>query len=466
MLFIYNTLTRKKETFKPRHKNEVAMFVCGITPYDSPHIGNLRTFINYDLIARYLRFKKYNLFYLQNITDIDDKILQRALERGVNWKDIGRQYFKELQVVQKKMNINSVNKYAKATNHIGEIIKQINTLLKKKYAYESNGTIFFDVERFKEYGKLSRQSLKALQKAERTEDDANKKHSYDFVLWKPKKPGEPFWKSPFGPGRPGWHIEDTAITEHYFGPQYDIHGGAMDLIFPHHECEIAQQEASSGKKPFVKYWLHSGFVNINGEKMSKSLGNFITAKEVLEKYNPNVIRFMMISAHYRSPINYSEKSISQTQNTLENIYDFSERIKSYKPNRDAKKSKGVHVFIKQFFENMDDDFNTPKAIASLFELITFTNKLVSKDLLSKEDKRMVLAFLKNVEKIFGVKFSAKKAAERISQDVLDMLSNRERFRREKNWQEADMVRQAILSRGYAVEDTPEGQKLKKVEIEN
>lgn len=459
MLYIHNTLTRKKEIFKPRHKNKVAMFVCGITPYDSPHIGNLRTFVNYDLIAKYLRFKGYDLFYLQNITDIDDKIIQRSKERGENWKQLGKKYFKELQVVQKQANINSVDKYAKATDHIDDIIKQIKTLLRKKYAYEINGAVFFNVKKFKEYGKLSKQSLRTLQKAERTEEDTDKKHPYDFALWKPKKAGEPFWQSPFGPGRPGWHIEDTAITEHYFGSQYDLHGGAIDLIFPHHECEIAQQEAASGKKPFVKYWLHSGFLNVNGEKMSKSLGNFITAKEALEKYDPNAVRFMMISAHYRSPINYTDDSIFQARNTLEKICVFSERLSSCAAT-EAAPSKEINIFIKRFFENMDDDFNTPKAIASLFELIAYANKQIDKNLLSKEDKREIRAFLKNIEKIFGVKLS-KKTEEKIPQNILNILSAREKFRNEKNWQEADRMREAILSNGYTVEDTQEGPKLKK-----
>lgn len=461
MLYVYNTLSRKKEVFKPRHKNKVAMFVCGITPYDSPHIGNLRTFVNYDLIAKYLRFKGYDLFYLQNITDIDDKIIQRAGEKEENWKRLGKRYFKELQDVQKKVNVNSVNKYAKATDHIDDIIKQIKTLLKKKYAYESGGGIFFDITKFKEYGKLSGQSLKALQKAERTEEDADKKHPYDFALWKPKKTGEPSWPSPFGPGRPGWHIEDTAITEHYYGSQYDLHGGALDLIFPHHECEIAQQEAASGKKPFVKYWLHSGFLNVNGEKMSKSLGNFITAKKALEKYEPNAVRFMMISVHYRSPINYSKDTIFQAQNTLEKIYDFSDKLSIRALAKQSKSTdKEINIFIKIFFENMDDDFNTPKAIASLFELITYINKRITKNPLSKEEQREICAFLKNVEKIFGVKLSRKKE-KKIPQDVLNLLSDREKFRKEKNWPEADKAREAILSRGYIVEDTTEGQKFKK-----
>src|SRR3989344_6060307 len=277
MLKIYNSLTNKKEVFRPRKSKLVNMFVCGITPYDSPHIGNFRAAIVYDLLARYLRFAGYDVFYLQNVTDIEDK----------NWKEIGDHYFKEYLTVGKKLNIKSVTKYAKATSHIKKIIGQIETLIKKGYGYEKNGSVYFEVGKFKNYGQLSRQNLKKLYAGVRLEEDPNKKHPYDFVLWKARteadKKYEPSWNSPWGKGRPGWHIEDTAISEHYFGPQYDLHGGAVELKFPHHEAEVAQQESASGKTPFVKYWAHCGILLINGEKKAKSLGNFITGKDMAER---------------------------------------------------------------------------------------------------------------------------------------------------------------------------------------
>ena len=306
MLKIYNSLTDKKEIFKPRKDKQVDMFVCGITPYDCPHIGNFRVAINYDVRARYLRSRGYKVFYLQNITDIDDKIIKAAREKNMPWQKIAEHYFKEHIEVSKRLNIKSISKYAKATRHMKEIICQIQTLMKKGCAYEKNGSVYFEVGKFKDYGKLSRQNLAKLHKSTRLEEDANKKHPYDFVLWKAVKQNEPSWRSPWGLGRPGWHIEDTAISEHYFGTQYDIHGGATELKFPHHEAEIAQAESSSGKKPFVKYWPHAGLLMVNGEKMSKSLGNFITGKEMVEKYGADNFRFMIISSHYRSIINYAE----------------------------------------------------------------------------------------------------------------------------------------------------------------
>ena len=365
MLKIYNSLSNKKEVFEPRRGKRVNMFVCGITPYDSPHIGNFRAAIVYDLLARYLRFAGYDVFYLQNVTDIDDKIIKSAKTQDKNWKEIGDHYFKEYLTVGKKLNIKSVTKYAKATSHIKKIIGQIETLIKKGYGYEKNGSVYFEVGKFKNYGQLSRQNLKKLYAGVRLEEDPNKKHPYDFVLWKARteadKKYEPSWNSPWGKGRPGWHIEDTAISEHYFGPQYDLHGGAVELKFPHHEAEVAQQESASGKTPFVKYWAHCGILLINGEKMSKSLGNFITGKDMAERYDPDYFRFMIVSAHYRSPIDYSEKLIRQAKTNLESIRNFAREL------RKIKQKTGAHfdaaAFKKQFLQAMDDDFNTPKALA-------------------------------------------------------------------------------------------------------
>ena len=459
-MLIYDTLTKKKKVFRPRDKKRVNMFVCGITPYDSPHIGNIKTFLNYDIVANYLRFKGYNLFYLQNITDIDDKIIKRSNEQNTSCEKLSQKYFKELEDTLKILNVSSVNKYAKATDHIKEIIKQIEKLIKKGYAYENNGTVFFDVLKFKDYGKLSKQKLNKLKKAERTEEDANKKHPYDFVLWKARKLDEPYWESPFGPGRPGWHIEDTAITEHYFGSQYDIHGGGMDLIFPHHECEIAQQESASGKKPFVRQWMHSGFINVNGEKMSKSLGNFITAKEVLEQYDANVVKFMMLSAHYRSPIDHTNKLIEQSKSSFQKINDFFDRLKNYKA-KEEKRSKVIKKDIDKFFSEMDNDFNTPKALASVFNLIKTANSQMDKNILSKEDAKKISLFLKDVEKIFNIKITSIKK-EPLPKDIKNMLEARKIAREDKNWEESDSIRESLLKRGYKVEDILGEQKIKKI----
>ncbi len=460
-MHIYDTLTKKKKVFRPRNKKRVEMFVCGITPYDSPHIGNLRSFLNYDMIANYLRKKGYKLTYIQNITDIDDKIIKKAQEENTTCKKISEKYFSELKQILKKLNINSVDKYAKATDYIDQIIKQIEVLIKKGYAYQSGGDVFFDVTKFKEYGKLSGQKLSKLKKAKRTEEDKNKKHPYDFALWKAKKIREPFWNSPFGPGRPGWHIEDTAITQHFFGPQYDIHGGGIDLIFPHHECEIAQQEAASGKKPFVRYWVHSGFVNIKGEKMSKSLGNIIPASLVLEKYSPELIRFTLLSVHYRSPVDYSDKIFKTAKNALEKIYEFSERLEKYKPKDEKKECKVIKNQIKSFFLSMDDDFNTPKAFAAFFNVIKKANLKIDKNTLSKKDIKNIKKFFSDFEDIFKIK-TKKTKTQKIPDDIKQLLKARQKAREEKNWNESDKIRDALLKRGWQVQDTKDGQIIKKI----
>ncbi len=450
MLKLYNTLNNKKQVFKPRTDKKVRMFVCGITPYDSPHIGNMRTFISYDVLARYLRFWDYDVFYLQNVTDIDDKIITASAKLGISWREVSNRYFAEFQSVSKALNITGVTKYAKATHSIQEIIKQIHLLIKKGYAYESNGSVYFEVRKFKRYGALSHQKLEKLHASERLEKDGNKKHPYDFVLWKAKKEGEPSWKSPWGHGRPGWHIEDTAISEKYFGPQYDIHGGAGELKFPHHEAEIAQQESASGKKPMVKYWVHSGILKINGEKMSKSLGNFITGTQIIKDYNPDDFRFMVISAHYRSLIDYNEQLITQAHKTLASIRQFAQKLKV------AKSKTGtvldVEPYAKKFFTAMDDDLNTPVALAIIFILMRDAR---SKEPLSLLSARSILAFLKAAEQIFGVTFT-KTVKRIIPQDIMEKAQLRETFRKMGKWAEADVLRDTIAGAGYAVKDIPGG----------
>ena len=453
MLKIYNSLTNKKEIFQPRKSKRVNMFVCGITPYDSPHIGNFRAAIVYDLLARYLRFAGYDIFYLQNITDIDDKIVRAAKEKNKGWKEIGDYYFKEYLAIGKKLNITSVTKYAKATAHIKEIIAQIETLIKKGYAYEKNGSVYFEVSKFKNYGNLSRQNLKKLYTGARLEEDQNKKHAYDFVLWKAKKDGEPFWPSPWGNGRPGWHIEDTAISEHYFGPQYDLHGGAVELKFPHHEAEVAQQESASGKKPFVKYWAHCGILLINGKKMSKSLGNFIAGKEMVEKYDPDYFRFMIVSAHYRSPIDYSEKLIHQAKTNLENIRNFARELKKIKQKTGA--PFDIADFKKQLSQAMDDDFNTPKALAVIFKTMRQANTLLSRGKLSTDAAKEIISFLKNAEAIFGVSFTKIKTGK-IPPHIKELAEKRELFRKEKRWAEADAIREQIQKERYEIKDSGKG----------
>src|SRR3989338_8336759 len=331
MLKVYNTLSRKKEVLKPfdsAQGKKLTLFVCGVTAYDLSHIGHARTYIAFDMIVKYLRQKGLDVFYLQNVTDVDDKIIQRAKELGGNPRALARKFEKEYRADMKKLGVNAVTQYARATDYIPEIISQVERLLKKGYAYEIEGDgIYFDISKFKEYGKLSRRTSEQAQDAvSRIDESVRKLNKGDFALWKLSKPGEPKWKSPWGWGRPGWHIEDTAITEQFFGPQYDVHGGGVDLKFPHHEAEIAQQEAASGKKPFVKIWAHTGFLINKDQKMSKSLGNFETVHELLKKYPKEVLRFYLLSSYYRSPLDYSDKMFKQSQAAVSRIADFIQRL--------------------------------------------------------------------------------------------------------------------------------------------
>jgi len=468
MLKLYNTLSRKKEVFRPRKNKKVNIFVCGPTVYDLSHIGHARTYIVFDVIVKYLSEKGYDVFYLQNITDIDDKIIKRAKEKKVSPQKLARDFEKEYLKDTKSLKINSVTKYARATAHVKEIVSQVERLLKKGYAYQIEDGTYYDISKFKDYGKLSRRTvLQAEDAVSRIDESKEKKNKGDFCLWKRSKPVEPSWPSPRGPGRPGWHIEDTAIAEKYFGSQYDIHGGARDLIFPHHEAEIAQMEAVSGKSPMVKYWLHSGFLTVRGQKMAKSLGNFITIRDFLKKHSPRLLRFLVIKNHYRSPIDYNEKVIQQTKKELERIDEFIIKLKTRGPkcktkDRGQKLIESLILKTKEEFEKaMDDDFNTPKAIASIFNLVNKGNSLITQNELDSDSAKNVLEFLKKVDKVFGFIFW-EKPKEKIPENVLKLIRERERYRKENQWKLADEIRKKIKTLGYWVEDTKKGPKVKRL----
>ena len=461
-LKLYNTLTRKKETFKPIKDKRVNLFVCGITPYDYAHIGHAKTYVQFDVIAKYLRYKGYNVFYLQNVTDIDDKIIQRAKEKKVKPIDLARNFEKEYQKDMKELGVDSVNKFARATDHIKEIIKQVKLLMDKGYAYSiENDGIYFNLGKFPEYGKLSgRKSTEAEDAVTRIDESVEKINKGDFCLWKKSKKDEPSWQDPwFNGGRPGWHIEDTAITEKEFGFQYDMHGGARDLIFPHHEAEIAQMEASSGKKPFVKYWLHTGFLNVKRQKMAKSLGNFITVKDALKKYDAKVLRFFYLSAHYRSPIDFSEESLEQAKNSLERLNDFIAKVKDRKE-KDARTSSGINSVDdekliektkKEFQKYMDDDFDTPKALAVIFDFVKEANKKGG----GKKSYELMLEF----DKIFNV-FTAEEA--KLSPEIRKLVAEREEARKRKNFEKADKIREDLKKKGYVLEDLKNGVRVKRL----
>jgi len=467
MLKLYNTLSRKKQVFRPRKKKKINIFVCGPTVYDFSHIGHARTYIAFDTIVKYLREKGYNVFYLQNITDIDDKIIKRAKQKKISWKKLANKFEKEYLKDIKSLKIDSVTKYARATDHIKEIISQVKRLIKRGFGYKIADGIYYDIRRFKDYGKLSgRTATMAEDSVSRIDESKKKRNPGDFCLWKFSKPGEPKWKSPWGWGRPGWHIEDTAITERYFGPQYDIHGGARGLIFPHHEAEITQMEAVSGKSPLVRYWLHTGFLTIEGRKMSKSLGNFITIRELLKKTLPRILRFLMIKTHYRSPINYTKKLLLQTKKEIERIDEFINKIQKQTKRTGAGKvkknlnSKPILKANKEFDKAMDDDFNTPLALSSVFRLVNKGNLLLDKGRLTPVDARDILKFFEKIDRIFSLDLVKIKKIK-IPQKVRRLVKEREDYRKKKEWKRADKIRKEIKKLGYLIEDIKEGTKIKK-----
>ena len=448
MLKIYNTLTRKKEEFKPLKDNKVNIFVCGITPYDYAHIGHAKTYLQFDLIVKYLIYKKYKVFYLQNITDIDDKIIKRAKELNTSFDKLAKEYEKYYHEDMKSLKINSVDKYARATDYIKDIVSQVERLVKKGYAYKISDGYYFDLSKFKDYGKLSgRTTLGEEDAVSRIDENTEKKNKGDFCLWKFSKQGEPIWNVGIGAGRPGWHIEDTAITEYFFGPQYDIHGGAKDLIFPHHEAEIAQMESISGKKPLVKYWLHTGFLNVSGQKMSKSLGNFFTIRDILKKYSANALRFLFIQTHYRNAIDFSESSLESAKNSLERLNDFMLKIKTGKdnlPDYYIKKTK------EDFINAMDDDFDTPKALAVIFNLVKEANIKGG----GKKTYKLMLEFDK-ILNIFEKEI-------KIPKEIQLLVQEREKARKAKNFKKSDMLRDQIKEKGYIMEDSGKGVLIKKI----
>ncbi len=453
MISIFNTLSDKKEPL-PK-KKELKLFVCGPTVYDYSHIGHARTYIAFDNIARYLKSRKIPLFYLQNITDIDDKIIARAEERNVSWKKISKDFEKAYHQDMKTLGVKSVAKYARASDHIKEIEKQVKTLIKKGYAYEIpwDGW-YFDLSKFPEYGKLSRRTIsQATDGVSRIDSSNNKKNTGDFCLWKFSREGEPSWKSTLGEGRPGWHIEDTAISETFFGPQYDIHGGAVDLKFPHHEAEIAQQESASGKKPFVKIWMHTGFLLINGEKMSKSLGNFTTIRDFLKKHSSETLRMMIASHHYRSPIDYTENLSGQAQASLQRIRHFLARLDMLKKSGSisAEIKKIISTAEQSFNTAMEDDFNTPDALASIFNLLNVLEKQIWD--LNKSEAGAVKKTIAGKFEIFGISF---KKSVKIPSKITEMAKKRELYRTNKQFIQSDAIRKELDELGYIVEDTPAG----------
>lgn len=459
VLRVYNTLSRRKEVFNPIHGNRVYMFVCGPTTYDLSHLGHARTYVAYDIIARYLRYKGYSLFYVMNITDVDDKIIKRAESLGRDPLELAREYERYFYEDMAALGIESVNLFARASEHIPEIIDLVKVLIEKGYAYETETGVYYDITKFEDLGALSHQNLEELKK-HRIEPDPTKRNPQDFALWKKRGPEELGWDSPWGRGRPGWHIEDTAITMCYFGPQYDIHGGAIELIFPHHEAEIAQAEAATGRKPLVKYWVHTGVLKVEGKKMSKSLGNFVTIREALKKYEPEVLRFFFASSHYRSTIDFSEKKLEQAKRSLQTLRNALNSIRSLRPKPeleedDRELEEKILRCRENFIKAMDDDFNSPYALKALFEMANEVNRFVeSHETINRETLKKVLEIFRELGGIFNILQKEEKTVDsKIVSDLVELIIElRQKFRKAKDWQTSDMIRARLKSLGIILED--------------
>lgn len=459
---VYNTLTRKKEELVPITPGEIKMYACGPTVYNYIHIGNARPLCIFDILRRYLEYRGYKVTFVQNFTDIDDKIIRRANEEHVDFSEISERYIKEFWTDADGLNVRHATVNPKATENIDAIIHIISTLIEKGYAYEAQGDVYFSTEKFKDYGKLSHQPLEDLEAGARIMVGEVKREPMDFAVWKAAKPGEPAWDSPWGKGRPGWHIECSAMNWRYLGDTIDIHCGGQDLIFPHHENEIAQSECFTGK-PFAHYWMHNGYINVDNVKMSKSLGNFFTVRDVAEKYGYEPIRYLLISAQYRSPINYSTDIIEQCISALNRLYTCRDSLDFELKNASDAEHDGDRAIIdgfgkyrEQFIDAMDDDLNTADAIASIFELVRDINTNVVGKTPSKALVEGAISAFDELTGVLGLVYNRK--TETLDSDIEALIEARTNARKEKNWAEADRIRDQLKEMGIVLEDTAQGVK--------
>ncbi len=464
-MYIYNTLSRKKEEFVPIKENEVKMYACGPTVYNFIHIGNARPLCVFDVLRRYLEYSGYKVTFVQNFTDIDDKIINRANEEGMTYKEVAEKYINEFWIDADGLNFKHATYHPKATENIDMIIEIISTLVSKGYAYESGGDVYFRATKDKEYGKLSHQNIDDLLSGARIAVGESKENPLDFALWKAAKPGEPYWDSPWGKGRPGWHIECSAMNKKYLGDTIDIHCGGQDLIFPHHENEIAQSECANGCT-FAKYWMHNGYINIDNVKMSKSLGNFKTVREIADKYGYEAIRYFLISSHYRSPINYSDDIMMQCKNSLERLYtcrdslDFAIRnATDGEPNNEI--NNNLNKFKKKYTDAMDDDLNTADALSVIFELVRYINTNILGNYISKEDCKTVAAVFDELCSVLGLLYN--RINNDLDDEINDLIQKREVARKAKDWKTADAIRDQLKDMGILLKDTPQGATWTKVE---
>jgi cysteinyl-tRNA synthetase len=468
-LEIYSTPEKKKKEFKPLNGNKVGMYVCGMTVYDMCHIGHARSQIVFDVLSRFLRHKGYDLTYVRNYTDVDDKIIARANKEGVSSQELAERYIEEFLRDMDILRVKKPDIEPKATEHIPQIIEMVKILIDKGLAYESEGSVYYRVSKFRPYGYLSGRRLEEMIAGARVDIDESKEDPLDFALWKKSKPGEPLWDSPWSQGRPGWHIECSAMSTHYLGPQLDIHGGGKDLMFPHHENEIAQSEGVF-EKTFVRYWVHNGFVTINGEKMSKSLGNFLTIREITKTTQPEVLRLMLVSSHYRTPIDYSEEGLEISRQSLVRFYEMLERVRlSPETSGEPRLTETVQTFMTGFDEAMCDDFNTVRAIACIHELTTAVNKTINEySSLTSSDKKSLACAVSLINDVMGIleeeaavflekmKHSGLKEAGLTESDIEALIEERNAARKNKDFKRADEVRDMLKDKGIQLKDSPAG----------
>ena len=461
---IYNSMTRRKETFVPLHEGKVSIYACGPTVYDYFHIGNARPFITFDVLRRQLEREGYEVTFVQNFTDIDDKMIRRANEEGITVRELGERFIKEYYTDAKALGVRPATVHPRATEHIAEIIALVQKLIDKGLAYEVNGDVYYNTSAFPAYGFLSGQNREDLEAGARVEVDSVKRHPADFAVWKAQKPGEPAWESPWGMGRPGWHIECSAMSMTYLGETFDIHGGGKDLLFPHHENEVAQSEGATGK-PYVHYWMHNGFINVDNEKMSKSLGNFFTVRDILKEYDAEDVRMFMLSAQYRSPINFSREMIAQAHSSLSRLYTARDQMNfllQHAAERDLTEEEKAFVqrvqeHVAKFDTAMDDDLNTADAMGAIFELVRDANLSLN----AETAKAAIQAALDALLELCDVLGLLMKKASDLPDDIQALADERVQARKDKNWKRSDELRDQLKALGYTVEDTKEGQKVRK-----
>jgi len=460
---IYNTLTRKKEKFEPIEPGKVKMYVCGPTVYNYIHIGNARPAIFFDVVRRYFRYRGYEVTYIQNYTDVDDKLIKKAIEMGTTVPEVAKKFIQAYIEDVRALGVLEADVHPKVTDHIQDIIAFISTLIEKNHAYVVDGDVYFRTTSFPEYGKLSNQKIEDLQAGARIEVNEKKESPLDFALWKSAKPGEIYWESPWGKGRPGWHIECSAMSQKYLGDTFDIHGGGFDLTFPHHENEIAQSESCTGKK-MANYWMHNGYINIENEKMSKSIGNVVLVKDLRQKFSPRVIRFFMLTAHYRNPINFSDELLKQAENSLSRIDNGVRNATFALANAEegslsAEERESIEQFRQRFIEKMDDDFNTADGITVLFDMVRELNQVMAAGHVKKELLENYLTLFREIGEVLGLSFAEQNEVGEdglTDQEIEALIEERTMARKNKNYARADEIRNQLQEKGIILEDTPQG----------